>query len=90
MELLGKIKVISASEQKGSLTIRYMVLTTNDQYPQTIKIDFINDKCSLLDAVNIGDDVSVSINLRGREWEDTKNLEIKYFNQIQGWKIEKK
>ena len=36
---------------------------------------------------SIGEPVKVSINLRGREWVNPQG-ETKYFNSIQGWRIE--
>ena len=50
-------------------------------------MEFVKDKCSLLDTYNTGDNIKVSINLRGREWTNDKG-EVKYFNSIQGWKIQ--
>ena len=35
----------------------------------------------------VGQNVKVSINLRGREWVNPQG-ETKYFNSIQGWRIE--
>ena len=58
------------------------------QYPQNILVEFIQDRTNLLDAFNVGDLVKIDINLRGREWTNDKG-EIKYFNSIQGWRIEK-
>ena len=51
-------------------------------------VEFIQDRTDLLDPFNIGDFVKIDINLRGREWTNDKG-EIKYFNSIQGWRIEK-
>ena len=51
-------------------------------------IEFVQDKCDLLDAFKVGEDVKISINLRGREWINPEG-EAKYFNSIQGWRIEK-
>ena len=65
-----------------------MVVTTDEQYPQMIMVEFIQDKCDLLNNFNVGDDVKISINLRGREWVNPEG-EAKYFNSIQGWRIEK-
>tara|TARA_B110000438_G_C15462661_1_gene499559 strand:+ start:248 stop:595 length:348 start_codon:yes stop_codon:yes gene_type:complete len=59
----------------------------NPEYPEFIKVELIQDKVSLLDNLNIGDEVNVLINIKGRKWED-KEGKIKYFNSIQGWKIE--
>lgn len=67
---------------------REMVVTTDEQYPQHIMIEFTQDKCDLLNNYAVGEPVKVSINLRGREWVNPQG-ETKYFNSIQGWRIEK-
>ena len=59
----------------------------NPEYPEYIKVELIQDKVSLLDPLNIGDEINVLINIKGRKWED-KDGNMKYFNSIQGWKIE--
>lgn len=66
---------------------REMVITTEEQYPQHILVEFVQDKCDLLNNFQVGQAVKVSINLRGREWTNPQG-EIKYFNSIQGWRIE--
>jgi hypothetical protein len=65
---------------------REISITTADQYPQTILFQFSNDKCSLLDNINAGDNVTISYNLRGRTWTDKNGVE-KIFNTIDGWNI---
>ena len=50
-------------------------------------IEFVQDKTDLLDNYQVGQNVKVSINLRGREWVNPQG-ETKYFNSIQGWRIE--
>ena len=50
-------------------------------------IEFVQDKCDLLNSYSVGQDVKVSINLRGREWINPQG-EAKYFNSLQGWRIE--
>jgi hypothetical protein len=89
MEVTGKIKVISA-EQQISPTFRKkeLVVTTDEQYPQSIMIEFTQDKSDLLNNFSVGQDVKVSINLGGREWVNPQG-ETKYFNSIKGWRIEK-
>jgi len=89
MEVTGKIKVINAEKQvTGSFKSRELVVATEDQYPQFISITFVQDKCDLLNGYSAGQNVKVSINLRGREWVSPQG-ETKYFNDIQGWRIEK-
>ena len=89
MEVIGKIKLIGEVQTFGSngFRKREMVVTTDEQYPQMIMIEFIQDKTDLLNNFKVGQDVKVSINLRGREWINPQG-EAKYFNAIQGWRIE--
>lgn len=90
MEVNGRIKVINETEAFGAngFRKREMVVTTDEQYPQHIMIEFTQDKCDLLNNYTVGEPVKVSINLRGREWVNHQG-ETKYFNSIQGWRIEK-
>lgn len=89
MEVTGKIKVVNPEQQiSASFKKRELVVTTDEQYPQHIMVEFTQDKCDLLNNYTIGEDVKVSINLRGREWVNPQG-EAKYFNSIQGWRIEK-
>jgi len=89
MEVTGKIKVINAEQQvSASFKKRELVVTTDEQYPQHIMIEFTQDKCDLLNNYKPGEAVKVSINLRGREWINPQG-EAKYFNSIQGWRVEK-
>ncbi|MBT8273315.1 MAG: DUF3127 domain-containing protein [Bacteroidia bacterium] len=89
MEIQGKIKFIDETKEYGSngFRKREMVVTTEEQYPQHILVEFIQDKTELLNNFQVGQDVKVSINLRGREWVNPQG-ETKYFNSIQGWRIE--
>ena len=88
MQVTGNIKVIKETNQvSDKFAKREFVITTNDMYPQDILIQMVQDKCSLLDNYKVGQDVTVSINLRGREWTSPQG-EVKYFNTIEGWRIE--
>lgn len=89
MEIQGSIKVIGdVQEISATFKKRELVVTTDEQYPQTISIEFVQDKTDLLNSFEVGQNVKVNINLRGREWENPQTKEIKYFNSIQGWRIE--
>lgn len=90
MELQGRIKMIGETQTFGSngFRKRELVITTEEQYPQHILIEFVQDKCDLLNDCNVGDTLKVNLNLRGREWVNPQG-ETKYFNSIQGWRIEK-
>ena len=89
MEVIGKIKLINEAQTFGASGFRKreLVVTTDEQYPQMIMIEFVQDKCNLLNSYAVGQDVKVSINLRGREWINPEGV-AKYFNSVQGWRIE--
>ncbi len=90
MEVVGKIKVLDETKTFGAngFRKREVVITTDEQYPQHILIEFTQDKCDVLNSYKAGDEIKVSINLRGREWVNPQG-ETKYFNSIQGWRVEK-
>ena len=89
MEIQGRIKVIDETKTYGNngFRKRELVVTTEEQYPQHILVEFVQDKTDLLNAFQVGQLVKISINLRGREWVNPQG-ETKYFNSIQGWRIE--
>ncbi len=66
----------------------FVVSDTSSQYPQDILFQSTQDKCSLLDQFQVSDQIEVSFNLRGREWTSPQG-EIKYFNTLEAWRIEK-
>ncbi len=90
MEVSGIIKVLGDVKTFGDngFRKREIVITTQEQYPQHLLIEFVQDRCELLDSFNVGENVKISINLRGREWENPEG-DVKYFNSIHGWRIEK-
>jgi hypothetical protein len=89
MEVQGRIKVIGETQTFGSngFRKREVVVTTEEQYPQHIMVEFVQDKTDLLNNFQVGQQVKININLRGREWVNPQG-ETKYFNSIQGWRIE--
>lgn len=88
MELTGTIKLVKDTQEvSASFKKREFVITTDEQYPQDIQLEMTQAKCEELDAFPVGSKVKVSINVRGREWINPQG-EAKYFNTLQGYKIE--
>jgi single-strand DNA-binding protein len=83
-DLTGKIKIIQEAKTFDSgFTKREMVVIVEDgKYPQEINVEFVQDKISLLDDLQVGQEVTVTFDIRGREYNG------RYFNNLQGWKIE--
>ncbi|MEP4146189.1 MAG: DUF3127 domain-containing protein [Halioglobus sp.] len=83
-DLTGKIKLIQEAKTFDSgFTKREMVVVVEDgKYPQEINLEFVQDKVALLEALQPGQEVTVTFDIRGREYNG------RYFNNLQGWKIE--
>lgn len=82
-ELSGKIKLIQEAKTFDSgFTKREMVVIVEDgKYPQEINLEFVQDKVALLEKLQAGQEVTVTFDIRGREYNG------RYFNNLQGWKI---
>ncbi|MDO6565252.1 DUF3127 domain-containing protein [Amphritea sp. 1_MG-2023] len=83
-ELSGKVKLIQDPQTFNSgFTKREMVVIVEDgKYPQEINLEFVQDKVSLLDNLHVGQEVTVTFDIRGREYNG------RYFNNLQAWKVE--
>lgn len=90
MEIQGSIKELKETQTFGTngFRKREVVITTDEQYPQHVLLEFVQDKCDLLNNYAIGDNVKIGINIRGRDWVNPQG-ETKYFNSLQGWNITK-
>ncbi len=90
MEIKGKLieifeeQKITDSFKKRDCVIEY---ADNPEYPEFVKVEFIQDKCDLLNSYQVGQEVTIRINLGGRKWVNPQG-ETKYFNSVKGWKIE--
>jgi hypothetical protein len=73
---VGQTEVISDKFSK-----RLLVVKTEQEYNNLCPVEFTKDKAALLDGLQIGQSVSIEVNLGGREWNG------KYFASINGWKL---
>ncbi len=82
-ELTGKVKLIQDEQTFGSgFKKREMVVIVEDgKYPQEINLEFVQEKISLLDSLSPGQEVTVTFDIRGREYNG------RYYNNLQGWKV---
>ena len=83
-ELTGKIKIIQDEQTFASgFSKREIVVTVEDgNYPQDINLEFLKEKTALLEKLAVGQEVKVSFDIRGREYNG------RYFNNLVGWRIE--
>lgn len=75
---------ISDTFKKREFVVEY---AENPQYPEYIKFEAIQANCDQLDAVNVGEQVNIQFNLKGRRWTDPQGS-VKYFNSLQAWRVE--
>ena len=89
-KLQGTVKKVDGTVQVSEkFSKREFVVTDNSSmYPQDILFQLTQDKCSLVDGIRQGDIIDVSFNLRGREWTSPTG-EVKYFNTLESWKIDR-
>lgn len=77
---------ITDSFKKREFVVEY---AENPQYPEFVKFELIQNNCQQLDAFQLGDELTISFNLKGRKWNDPKGG-VKYFNSLQAWRLDKK
>ena len=77
-KLIEKFETVQITEtfKKREFVLEYI---ENPEYPEFIKIELIQDKCDLIDKIDL--------NIKGRKWTN-KEGKINYFNSLQAWKIE--
>ena len=83
-EINGKlIKKFDVESKSATFQARdFVIETIDDRYPQMIKFQLTQDRCSVIDPFTEGDQLKVYFDLRGREWNE------KYFTNLNAWKIE--
>ena len=89
MDIKGKLTAVFEEQQvTASFKKREFVVefAENPQYPELVKFEMIQDKCPQLDKFNIGQEIDVAFNLKGRKWTDPQGVD-KYFNTLQAWKV---
>lgn len=83
-EITGILHRKYDTESKSeSFKTREFVIKTEEQYPQFVKFQLTQDRCSAIDSYNVEDKIKVHFDLRGREWQD------KFFTNLNAWRIEK-
>ena len=56
------------------------------QLAPLLQLTIKQDRCELLDSFEVGQEVEIFFDLRGREWTNPQG-QVKYFNTLQAWKL---
>ena len=51
-----------------------------------VKFQSVQDKTSIIDKVNIGDEIKVHFNIKGSKWE--KDGKVNYITNLDAWRVE--
>ena len=87
-KLLAKYDTIQRTE---TFKIREFVIEKSEEINgRTItnfaKFQCVQDKTTIIDRVNVGDEIKVYFNIRGSKWE--KDGKVSYFTNLDAWRIE--
>ena len=90
MKITGTLKIKKDTQVVSeAFSKREFVLTVVDgAFSNDILIQLTKDKVTLINDINIGDLLEVEVNLKGKEWTSPSG-EVKYFNSIECWKVNK-
>lgn len=83
MEVTGTVIKVGNTYEVGQKNYakRDLVIETKEKYPQKILIEFGGKNVDALNTVKENQNVEVSINLRGREYNG------KFYTSIEGWRV---
>lgn len=91
-ELTGKLVAKYEVVQRTATfkTREFAVEKTDDIGGRTVtnyvKFQSVQDKTSIIDKVNIGDEIKVYFNIKGSKWE--KEGKVNYITNLDAWRIE--
>lgn len=64
-------------------TREFVIEVKEGNYPEYVKFQLTQDRCTLIDQYQTGDTIKVHFDLRGREWQG------KFFTNLNAWRIER-
>lgn len=91
-ELEGKlVEKFNTQQVSDAFKKREFVVETTEEgsgrvFTEQIKFQLVQDKCDLIESINIDDTVKVSFNIKGRKWE--KDGRVNYFTNLDAWRVE--
>lgn len=84
----GETQQVTDKFSKREFVIQIDETINGSTYTNYAKFQCVQNKCSILDPLNIGDEVEVSFNVKGNKWE--KDGKVNYMTNLDAWKVEVK
>lgn len=91
-ELSGKLLIkFDTTQRTESFKTREFVVEKSEDIngkliTNYIKFQCVQDRTTIIDRVNVGDEIKVHFNIKGSKWE--KDGRVSYFNNLDAWRIE--
>ncbi len=83
-ELTGTLKVLEETQTfaSGFSKREFVIEVPDGKYPQMVKFETVRDKIELLKDLSIGDELKVTFDIRGNEYNG------RYYVNLNAWKVE--
>lgn len=81
------LEIFPVQKINDNFSKREFVIETDEQYPQTIKLECINKSIDLLNNIQVNQDIEVQANLKGSKWTNSETNNTSYFIALSVWKI---
>jgi Domain of unknown function (DUF3127) len=91
-EITGKLaaKYDTVQRTETFRTREFVIEKTEDiggrMITNFVKFQSVQDRTSIIDRFNIGDELKVSFNIKGTKWE--KNGTVNYITNLDAWRVE--
>ncbi len=91
-EITGKLaaKYDTVQRTETFRTREFVIEKTEDiggrMITNYVKFQSVQDRTSIIDRFNIGDELKVSFNIKGTRWE--KNGNVNYITNLDAWRVE--
>lgn len=82
---LFEVAQITDKFRKQEFVLEQMTSNSKGTYVEYVKFQAIQDRCNLLDTVEVGDNVNIEFSITGRKFKSTEG--DKFFNNLDMMKI---
>jgi len=88
-KLIEKYNTIQVSDRfkKREFVIEKTESNGGMEFTDHIKFQLTQDRCNLIDNIEVNAEIKVNFNIRGNKWE--KEGKVNYFTNLDAWRIEK-
>jgi len=88
-KLIEKYNTIQVSDRfkKREFVIEKTESNGGMEFTDHIKFQLTQDRCNLIESIEVNAEIKVNFNIRGNKWE--KEGKVNYFTNLDAWRIEK-